>query len=239
MRKNGFTLIELSIVLVIIGLIVGGVLVGQDLIKAAQLRKVVTEVESYKTAVNAFRLKYNCFPGDCDNATTFFSGSTNGNGDKQILTVENYYFWEQLGLAGLIEGSYTGAQGPIGVWDHVIGTNVPGSAVNGVGYWITYRANNSGWGNYYNTFHGNHFTLAADSGSSGPSYLYDPANSFTQPDAFAIDSKVDDGKPATGAVMTNWAHNCTDSASSSDFTGDYRVNLDTKACFMVFPRIFQ
>ena len=63
-KNKGFTLIELSIVLVIIGLIVGGVLVGQDLIKAAEIRATVSQVEGYNSAVNTFRLKYNGLPGD-------------------------------------------------------------------------------------------------------------------------------------------------------------------------------
>jgi prepilin-type N-terminal cleavage/methylation domain-containing protein len=49
-QKTGFTLIELSIVLVIIGLVVGGVLVGKDLIFAAQVRRAVSEAESFNTA---------------------------------------------------------------------------------------------------------------------------------------------------------------------------------------------
>ena len=82
---SAFTLIELSIALTFIGLIVGGVLVGQDLIKAAQIRAQVTQFEKWNQAVNTFRGKYNCLPGDCPNATTFFptlSGSyTNGDGN--------------------------------------------------------------------------------------------------------------------------------------------------------------
>src|SRR5438477_2747635 len=62
--QQGFTLIELSIVLVIIGLIVGGILVGQDLIKAAEIRATVGQVEKYNSAVNTFRSKYNGIPGD-------------------------------------------------------------------------------------------------------------------------------------------------------------------------------
>src|ERR1700746_416796 len=73
----GFTLIELSIVLVIIGLIVGGVLVGQDLIRAAEVRATISQIEKYNTAVNTFRGKYNALPGDLNAAaaTAFgFSG---------------------------------------------------------------------------------------------------------------------------------------------------------------------
>ncbi len=61
---QGFTLVELAIVLVVIGLIAGGVLVGRDLINAAGVRAQVGQIEKYQTAVNAFRLKYNGLPGD-------------------------------------------------------------------------------------------------------------------------------------------------------------------------------
>ena len=59
----GFTLVELSIVLVIIGLIVGGILTGKDLIRAAELRSVQSDKEKIVTAINTFELKYNCLPG--------------------------------------------------------------------------------------------------------------------------------------------------------------------------------
>src|ERR1700735_3583176 len=62
--ERGFTLIELSIVLVIIGLIVGGILVGQDLIKAAETRAQISQIEKYNSAVNTFRGKFGGLPGD-------------------------------------------------------------------------------------------------------------------------------------------------------------------------------
>src|ERR1700735_3151873 len=67
--EKGFTLIELSIVLVIIGLIVGGILTGQDLIKAAEQRATLAQVEKYNTAVNTFRNKFGGIPGDLASAT--------------------------------------------------------------------------------------------------------------------------------------------------------------------------
>ena len=63
-RIEGFTLIELSIVLVIIGLIVGGVLTGQSLISAAEVRAQISQIEKYNSAVNTFRSKFNALPGD-------------------------------------------------------------------------------------------------------------------------------------------------------------------------------
>lgn len=86
---NGFTLIELSIVLVIIGLIVGGVLVGRDLIKSAQLRSVLTDIEKFNSAANTFRTKYNCIPGDCTSTANFFSQNQDcagGTGTHTNLT---------------------------------------------------------------------------------------------------------------------------------------------------------
>lgn len=83
-QESGFTLIELSIALVIIGLIVGGVLVGRDLIKAAQIRSQISQLQQVNASVNTFRLKYNCLPGDCRNATGILSNVVNGNGDGSI-----------------------------------------------------------------------------------------------------------------------------------------------------------
>src|ERR1700691_4838931 len=62
--QSGFTLIELSIVLVIIGLVVGGVLVGQDLIRAAEVRATISQIEKYNTAARTFYGKYGYLPGD-------------------------------------------------------------------------------------------------------------------------------------------------------------------------------
>jgi prepilin-type N-terminal cleavage/methylation domain-containing protein len=71
--KHGFTLIELSIVLVIIGLIVGGILVGRDLISAAAVRAQISQIERYHTAANTFRTKYAYLPGDIPNTCTVYS----------------------------------------------------------------------------------------------------------------------------------------------------------------------
>ena len=78
--QSAFTLVELAIVLVIIGLIVGGILGGTDLIKSAEARKMMRQMEEINSALQTFRLKYNCVPGDCVAASAFGLG-TSGNGD--------------------------------------------------------------------------------------------------------------------------------------------------------------
>ncbi len=79
--ESAFTLIELSIVLVVIGLVIGGVLVGKNLIKSSELNKIMTELQRYEAARLTFRTKYNCLPGDCSSASSLGLGNSgNGNG---------------------------------------------------------------------------------------------------------------------------------------------------------------
>ena len=128
--KSGFTLIELSIVLVIIGLIVGGILTGQSLIKAAEIRATLSQVEKYNTATRTFQNKYSSLPGDiissqaCAFSLFCVTGASanqigygDGNGLIQghstapFLDGGNYkaevaMFFLHLSQAGLIDGMY-------------------------------------------------------------------------------------------------------------------------------------
>ena len=225
---KGFSLVELSIVLVILGLLVGGVLAGQSLIKAAQLRSVTTEYSRYVTAVASFRDKYFALPGDMTNAQSFWgitpvcpgtsaSPSTgtqtcNGDGDGRITwnnapaSNETYRFWQHLANAGLIEGSYNGVDGT------AVGTNFPVSKFSNAGWAIIWYgevlANSSTTfeGSYGNPF------LFGTAASVGTSAILRPE------EAWNIDTKLDDGKPATGRVVTwetDGSGSCSDLASST------------------------
>lgn len=76
--SKGFSLVELSIVLVILGLLVGGIMTGQNLIRAAELRSVVTQVDAVRASVYQFKDRYFAYPGDMKNATDFWGNADTG-----------------------------------------------------------------------------------------------------------------------------------------------------------------
>lgn len=115
MRKSqaGFTLIEIAIVLVIIGLLLGGVLKGQELITAARVRNLISTQDGIKAAYFGFLDRYRALPGDYTGAVANIPGCAAcqaGNGNGQILMnaaiVESISAWEHLSKAGFITGSY-------------------------------------------------------------------------------------------------------------------------------------
>jgi prepilin-type N-terminal cleavage/methylation domain-containing protein len=123
MRKaqSGFTLIEIAIVLVIIGLLLGGVLKGQELITAARVRNLISTQDGVKAAYFGFLDRYRALPGDYNAAQANIPGCgtcTNGNQNGQIRLAaagdaidEPNNVWEHLSKAGFITGSYTYAAG--------------------------------------------------------------------------------------------------------------------------------
>ena len=125
-KPSGFTLVELAIVLVIIGLIVGGVLTGSDLIKAATIRSTVSDFEKYNAGATTFQSKYNGLPGDlkaskavefnlsgaADTNATGLAGLRDGNGaieggsaNATNLIGEVGPLWKDLGAVGLLGGT--------------------------------------------------------------------------------------------------------------------------------------
>jgi prepilin-type N-terminal cleavage/methylation domain-containing protein len=119
-RQNGFTLIEIAIVLVIIGLLLGGVLKGQELITSARVRNLIAQQDGIKAAFFGFQDRFRGYPGDYATASTTLkcpSGTTclNGNGNGIIETAatgtgvephEEILAWMHLSSAGFLNGSY-------------------------------------------------------------------------------------------------------------------------------------
>jgi prepilin-type N-terminal cleavage/methylation domain-containing protein len=116
-RQTGFTLIEIAIVLVIIGLLLGGVLKGQELITSARVRNLISQQDGIKAAYFGFLDRFRSLPGDYSLASTNIANvlaAANGNGNGQIQSVlgggtidEHIAVWDHLSHAGFINGSYT------------------------------------------------------------------------------------------------------------------------------------
>jgi prepilin-type N-terminal cleavage/methylation domain-containing protein len=223
-ETHAFTLIELSIVLVIIGLIVGGVLVGQDLIRAAYVRAQVSQIEKFNTASNTFYGKYQGLPGDINNQTALkygfaARGSAPGEGDgngiveasDELLGIgspsggtaiggENTMFWVDLSslTAGhLIEGGFITAT-PTTLY--LYGNNslwFPEAKVGANNFLYIWSA---GGLNYYGL--SNIITTAIQPGQMNT------VPGLTVQQAYNIDKKVDDGFPQSGrttAQYINWS----------------------------------
>jgi prepilin-type N-terminal cleavage/methylation domain-containing protein len=111
-QQSGFTLIELAIVLVIIGLLLGGVLKGQELINSAKVKNMASDFRNIQVYIYAYQDKYRALPGDDSRATGNVGATKNGLGDGKIDGVwssvsvddESFNFWQHIRLAGLAAG---------------------------------------------------------------------------------------------------------------------------------------
>ena len=116
-KQKGFTLIEIAIVLVIIGLLLGGVLKGQELINTARVRALNNTVDGITAAWFSFQDRYRAFPGDYLDARSLINlsdgtggGLNGGNGDGLVDTAaERAFVWTHLEAGGYITGGYDGA----------------------------------------------------------------------------------------------------------------------------------
>lgn len=216
--RYGFTLIELSIVLVIIGLIVGGILTGRDLIKSAAVRAQVSQIEKYQTAVNTFKGKYGQLPGDLSQsvATQFGFASRNlmptPNGNLNGILEGNYtvngpslacgetgLFWMDLSQAKLVDGLFSALSNgacPGSIAATAISKYMPEAKIGSgsfvyvwSGGWAAAGGGGSDSRNYF--------------GLSGVAEPIAPmmATTLTVSQAAAIDKKMDDGLPQSGDVL--------------------------------------
>jgi len=240
--SKGFTLIEMSIVLVIIGLIIAGVLVGKDMVTNARVMKIINEVNNYTIAVDQFSERFSYLPGDFPNAWSYWpsegcsnswvgaSGAgCNGNGNGQIYSFpgrEQLRAWQHLSLSGLVPQSYTG------VLDgnaYRLGVNVAPSSAENAAYMIRYDASNT-----YNGKSGNNIMLGA---KSGLAFLWGPA--LNSVNAWKIDKKLDDGTAWTGKVIgvdgydgAATATGCVDNGSTTP--SNYVLTNNEVKCRMHF-----
>ena len=109
-QQQAFTLIEIAIVIIIIGLLTGGVLKGLDLLEDARLQKTSDQIRSLQSAWFNYINRYRQIPGDDSQATVFLSAdATNGDGGGTLSDTEKPNVWQHLHLAGIVQGSGTNA----------------------------------------------------------------------------------------------------------------------------------
>lgn len=175
-QQRGFTLIEIAIVLVIIGLLLGGVLKGQELITQAKIKNVANDLNGLSAAIYGYQDRYKKFPGDDEQAAGRWSGTQAGDGDGNLgggvaamlactsatdKSKENCLFWQHLRLAGFVAGD-------------AASTAAPQNATGGL--------------------------LQAQNGALGLSGLVICSSNLPGKIANAIDAQFDDGKPGSGQV---------------------------------------
>lgn len=198
-KQMGFTLIEIAIVLVIIGLLLGGMLKGQELIENSKIKNLRNDFEGVATAVYAYQDRYQRIPGD-DPRASRWTGATTGSGDGELESTtdafdagvigadERRYFWQHLRYAGLLKGDPTDANHPL----HVFGGQM--GAVSGDG--------------------------TAPLGLSGAVVLC--AAMLPLKAAESLDAQLDDGIPNTGSVRADAITGATDpGATAADAEAAY------------------
>lgn len=212
--ESGFTLVELAIVMIIIGLLIGGILKGQELINNARVSSTVAQVKAVESGISGFRDKYGGMPGDIATPTTrlpncgaglcavagtgdgfvqALAATPNDPGQAPTAASEGGVAFVQLGAAGFLGGVNAGATA-LGT-----GTSHPATPIGGV--WQFGYSNGVVAATDFNGTAGNlqagHYVVATNTAGIAASGATSP---FQPVQAAAIDRKVDDGMPNTGIV---------------------------------------
>jgi prepilin-type N-terminal cleavage/methylation domain-containing protein len=248
--RTAFTLLELSIVMAVIALVAGGIIAGSTMIRSAEIRNTMRDINAVREASNQFKIQYRYLPGDMPNATQYWgalnadpaicqatpatgTATCNGNGNGVLETqAEQLRFWQHLANGKFIKGTYTGtivsAAQPI-----IIDVNTM-SLTKGLTFQIIYGQSSAG-----DFFFNNVITPINLLQLASPT---SPAMGVISPgDAYRIDEKMDDGKPAYGIVLapqSSWpsaaaygalpALNCTTSDTPANAT--YNATSSSKNC---------
>jgi prepilin-type N-terminal cleavage/methylation domain-containing protein len=203
-KNSAFSLVELSIVIIIIGLLFVGVTGGSKLIKSAKLNKVMRDVSAVDTSFLAFLQAYDGYPGDYNDAQSFWgtSGVVNGDGDGKIEVVasattndEVSSAFSHMAKAELTDGIYdiTITNGSYAALSELNSRMVIVNEVNSTGASLGGFASSLAAKNMI--LLGRTTSVARAVGEAGVH------SAFISPrDMFTLDSKFDDGSPISGKI---------------------------------------
>ncbi|MBV1884796.1 MAG: prepilin-type N-terminal cleavage/methylation domain-containing protein [Gammaproteobacteria bacterium] len=219
--QRGFTLVEIAIVLVIIGLLLGGVLQGQELINSAKVRSLNNTVEGITSAWYGYQDRYRAFPGDYNAAATNIPALgaiaiANGNGSGTVQgATERTQLWVQLAAAGFISGSYDA--GTVNNADYRCPTGTCPDNGFGIGMSINYG------------------TEILQAGASSAHELIS-GRSIPVEILSELDRKIDDGFANSGSMqLGNGGSGWNAAASTACFnTPGYQVLTPSANCAAVF-----
>lgn len=261
--KNGFSLVELSIVLVILGLLTGGILAGQSLIRASEIRAASSEYARYLAAIHTFRDKYFATPGDMSGATKFWGAADSGDGigtdchgvnSTTTATCNGDGSGQANSNAPTATGCGVNANGErFRFWQHLANAGLIEGSYSGrtdsaASDWVLTASKNvptsrlggavwtvEGIGNIP-AGHANYFERSYNTEALD---IRTPAGTYpiTPEEAWNIDTKMDDGKAGTGSVFTiKNSGTWAPNCSTTDVavTAEYNVSNSTAKCLLFF-----
>ncbi len=254
-KKSGFSLMEMGIIIVIVGLLIGAVSVGANMMRAAEIRTILEEKRTFETAIANFQAKFDWLPGDMPNATSVWGSAAcpggaatgtqtcNGNGDNLVTygaasqLTEAFTFWQQLGHAGFIDGTYSGRAGATTAENHDFGVNAPASGYSsgGIGWGATWVDNrDSAIANMWDRNMLSWLTIGADDGTHADG----TEGMLFIKEAYNMDLKVDDSLPGNGTMVVHDATLCSDAADGSAWRdASYDLADADTSCSIAFSHV--
>lgn len=210
-NQNGFTLVEISIVMIIIGLLIGGTFGGMKLIENMQVNKTVQDLKAIESAALTFKDTYGRLPGDMPNTAarlpncTVAPCATGGNGDRALdnglaafaaiaAANERFTFWHHLQAADLLSMGYSNTL------QMEFGEGQPDAPIGG-GYRIT--SHNSALPGCLTQMRAGIVTVASDASSA-----YGTTSTLTCAALASVDAKMDDGFPYSGRSTNFGSSGC-------------------------------
>lgn len=238
-NKSAFSLIELSIVLIIIGLLIAGVTGGASLIKSSELRSVVTESRTWSVSVNSFYNQFDDLPGDyASTLGSIAGGDADGtieadNGvDSDTTDHEGRNAWRHLSITNILD---TSVIYPTVSNATLASAGDPGNALSTFGEYIpASKIGSAGWDFDYNSDSQNVVVLTGSIGaiSSGNTLVNGTVVStgaVTPTDALSLDSKYDDASATAGSIRA-----VEPSGNSCNTATAYDTTTSTKDCALSF-----